>query len=58
MNTPDDTRSRPTVPVSTRLDPQLKHDLELLAQSDFNRSLSNYIEKVLLLHVEAAKKKK
>lgn len=41
--------------LSHRIDPQLKADLESLARSD-DRSLANYIQRILQQHVEAAKK--
>ena len=40
-----------------RLDPELKSALQRLADAD-RRSLTNYIETVLVKHVEAEKKRK
>jgi len=46
-----------TVPFSMRLDPELKEQLQRLAIAD-GRSLTNYIERVLVKHVEGEKKSK
>jgi len=43
-----------TVPLSHRLDPDLKEELQALADED-SRSLTNYIEVVLKEHVRAKK---
>jgi hypothetical protein len=43
-----------TVPLSHRLDPDLKADLQAFADED-SRSLTNYIEVVLKAHVKARK---
>jgi predicted transcriptional regulator len=44
-----------TVPLSHRLDPELKLKLQRLADAD-RRSLTNYIEIVLEKHVQALPK--
>lgn len=55
MNTrPSD---RQTAPINARIDAQLKADIEALAAQDHNRSISNYIEMVLRMHVAAKKPK-
>jgi predicted transcriptional regulator len=46
-----------TVPLSHRLDPELKAELQRLADAD-RRSLTNYIEVVLEDHVAKAKGKR
>jgi hypothetical protein len=51
VNMQQDSNPKGTVVVAARLDPQLKHDLEQLAQSD-NRTLANYIQTLLKKHVE------
>lgn len=47
-----------TVPVSVRMDRQLKHDLEELARADADRPVANFIRMVLRQYVEQAKKKR
>jgi predicted DNA-binding protein len=42
-------------PISIRLDAEVKAECERLAKDD-GRSLSNYVNNVLRLHVEAKKK--
>lgn len=46
-----------TLPFSMRLDPDLKAELQRLADAD-NRSLTNYVETVLRQHVEQRGKRK
>lgn len=46
-----------TLPFSMRLDPEIKAQLQKLAEKQ-NRSLTNYIETLLRQHVEAEKKRK
>ncbi len=41
-----------TLPFSMRLPPELKEQLQRLAERD-RRSLTNYVEKALVEHVEA-----
>ena len=41
-----------TLPFSMRLQPELKEQLQRLAERD-RRSLTNYVEKALIEHVEA-----
>ncbi len=53
MNEPKPQKS---AALSQRIDPQLKADLEALARSD-DRSLANYVQRVLQQHVQTAKKK-
>lgn len=45
-----------TAPFSMRLDPELKEELQRLADAD-NRSLTNYVENWLRQHVAEAKRK-
>lgn len=54
---PDEPKPNKTAALSHRIDPQLKADLEDLARSD-DRSLANYVQRILQQHVEAAKKRK
>lgn len=44
-----------TAAMNMRVDPQLRADIELLARSD-DRSIANYVERILKAHVEAEKK--
>lgn len=43
--------------ISFRLDPQIKADLESLAQQD-DRSLANYLQRLLKEHTDGAKRKR
>jgi predicted HicB family RNase H-like nuclease len=53
---PDDNRPKKTAVFNQRIDPQLKHDLEVLARSQ-DRSLAQYVQRVLKEHVAKATKK-